>query len=106
VHIWFIAPHMHLLGRTMNVKETLADGTEQCLIDINDWSFNWQGQYYYKQPIAAPIGAKFALNATYDNSSNNPLNPNSPPKPVYWGEATTDEMCIAFIGVTIDNQSL
>ena len=29
-------------------------------------------------------------------------NPNDPPKPVSWGEATTDEMCIAFLGVTID----
>jgi hypothetical protein len=44
----------------------------------------------------------FSLRAYYDNSAGNPRNPNDPPKPVSWGEATTDEMCIAFLGVTIE----
>lgn len=100
--IWFIAPHMHLLGRKMNVEMTLPDGTSQCLVNINDWEFNWQGAYVYKDPIAVPAGTKLSVRAFYDNSSNNPVNPNSPPKSVSWGEATTDEMCIAFLGMTIE----
>jgi hypothetical protein len=106
VHIWFIAPHMHLLGRKMKVEETYPNGSKSCLVNIDDWSFNWQGQYYYKEPIAAPVGANFALTAFYDNSVDNPLNPNYPPKAVSWGEQTTDEMCIAFLGVTVDSQQI
>jgi len=106
VHLWLVAPHMHLLGRKMTVTATLPDGTKSCLINIDDWDFNWQGQYRYADPIALPVGTKLSLEAFYDNSSNNPRNPNTPPKPVSWGEQTTDEMCIAFLGVTLDAEDL
>jgi hypothetical protein len=101
VHLYFIAPHMHLLGRTMHVTATTGKQTS-CLINIDDWDFNWQGMYRYRDPIAIPAKTKLDLEARYDNSSENWRNPNVPPKPVAWGEATTDEMCIAFFGVTID----
>jgi hypothetical protein len=100
--LWFIAPHMHLLGRKMNVEMKLPNGSTQCLIDIQDWDFNWQGSYRYKEPIAVPTGTRLTLNAYYDNSSSNARNPNDPPKAVSWGEETTDEMCIAFLGITLD----
>lgn len=102
VKIWVIAPHMHLLGRKMQVNYTPRNGGAQCLIRIDDWDFNWQGTYRYEQPIDVPAGSRLTLTAYYDNSSNNPHNPNSPPKPVSWGEATTDEMALAFVGVTIE----
>ncbi len=44
--------------------------------------------------------------AHYDNSAKNPRNPNTPPKDVKWGEATTDEMCIGFLAVTKVGQDL
>jgi len=100
--IWFIAPHMHLLGKKMTVETKPPGGASQCLIDIADWDFNWQGAYLYRQPIDVPAGSQLSLRAWYDNSSSNPRNPNSPPKAVSWGEATTDEMCIAFLGMTIE----
>lgn len=100
--LWFIAPHMHLLGKKMNVQLQPASGAATCLIDIQDWDFNWQGAYRFKDPIAIPTNSQFALTAYYDNSSANPRNPNDPPKAVSWGEETTDEMCIAFLGITID----
>ena len=105
-HAWIIAPHMHLLGRKMRVTATLPSGKTECLINIDDWDFNWQGQYRFKDAVALPGGTRVSLEAFYDNSSDNPRNPNDPPKPVSWGEATTDEMCIAFIGVTRDNEFL
>ena len=106
VHVVLVAPHMHLLGRKMNVTATLPGGNAECLININDWDFNWQGQYRYAQPIALPTGTKLSVEAFYDNSLNNLRNPNDPPKPVSWGEKTTDEMCIAFLGVTLDSENL
>jgi hypothetical protein len=100
--LWFVAPHMHLLGRKMRVEMTRPDDSTECLIEIDDWDFNWQGAYRYREPIAVPAGARISLSAWYDNSSGNPRNPNDPPRPVSWGEATTDEMCIAFLGVTLN----
>lgn len=101
--LWFVAPHMHLLGKTMKVEATRPDGSTECLINIEDWDFNWQGSYMFKEPVSIPSGTRLSLRATYDNSSSNPRNPNNPPKPVSWGEETTDEMCIAFVGFTYDN---
>ncbi|HYC60519.1 MAG TPA: ascorbate-dependent monooxygenase [Thermoanaerobaculia bacterium] len=102
IKIWFIAPHMHLLGRKMNVVLQPPNGAAQCLIDIQDWDFNWQGSYRFQEPVQVPTGSKVSLTAFYDNSSSNPRNPNDPPKAVSWGEQTTDEMCIAFLGITLD----
>jgi hypothetical protein len=100
--LWLVAPHMHLLGRKMKVEMTKANGQTECLIDIQDWDFNWQGAYRYKQPITIPAGTRLRATAYYDNSTGNPRNPNNPPRPVSWGEETTDEMCIAFVGVTVE----
>jgi hypothetical protein len=105
-HLVFVSPHMHLLGRTMSVQAALPGKASACLIDIADWDFNWQGMYRYKNPIALPAGTALVAKATYDNSVDNPRNPNDPPQAVSWGEATTDEMCIAFLGITIDAENL
>ncbi|HEX9492406.1 MAG TPA: peroxiredoxin, partial [Thermoanaerobaculia bacterium] len=105
-HVWLIAPHMHLLGRKMHVDATPLASQSQCLINIDDWDFNWQGMYRFKDPLAMPAGTKLSLEAFYDNSPGNFRNPNDPPKAVSWGEATTDEMCIAFVGFTIDSENL
>ena len=77
-----------------------------CLVDVPDWDFHWQGTYTYKTPVALPFGTRIDLSAHYDNSSENHHNPNDPPKDVRWGEGTADEMCIAFLGVTIDAENL
>jgi hypothetical protein len=92
-----VTPHMHLLGSTMKVWATLPDGSEQRLIRIDDWDFNWQGQYQYQKGVKLPAGSVVHLEATYDNSTGNPNNPNDPPRDVTWGEQTTDEMCLAFL---------
>ena len=100
--LWLVAPHMHLLGKEMTVEMKRPNGATECLIHIDDWDFNWQGSYRYADPIDVPAGTRLSLTAYYDNSSSNPRNPNDPPKPVSWGEATTDEMCLAFLGVTVE----
>ena len=102
VHLWGIYPHMHLLGRKMNVQAVRPDKTTACLINIDDWDFNWQGMYRYNNPVPIPPSSTLSLAAYYDNSTDNMRNPNYPPKSVSWGEQTTDEMCIAFIAFTVD----
>ena len=53
-----------------------------------------------------PGGTRIDLEAVYDNSTANRRNPNAPPREVRWGEETTDEMCIAFVRVTVDAEKL
>lgn len=88
------APHLHLLGREMKAIATKPDGTVVPLIWIKHWDFNWQGQYLYVNPVALPQGTRIDVEAWYDNSAENPLNPHSPPQAVSWGEQTHEEMAI------------
>jgi len=96
------APHMHLLGREMKATATLPDGTTQILMWVKDWNFNWQEQYEYLEPIRLPKGTRIDVDAWYDNSTDNPLNPFSPPQLVRWGDQTTDEMGICHFHFTCD----
>ena len=101
-----VFPHMHLLGKKMTVTATLPGGATKSLVDVPDWDFNWQGFYYYKEPMKLPVGSRIDLVAHYDNSTQNPRNPSNPPKEVRWGEQTTDEMCLCYVGFTVDAQHL
>jgi peroxiredoxin len=101
-----VTPHMHMLGHDMRLWVVFPDGREQDLIDIPDWDFAWQNTYYFDQPVTLPRDTVMKLVAHFDNSENNPRNPNKPPKLVTFGEATSDEMCIGFIAVTKAGQDL
>lgn len=102
-----VAPHMHLLGKDMHMFATFPDGSTRDLIRIDDWDFNWQSQYYFREPIDLPKGSVVHAVAHFDNSASNPRNPNAArPVRVRWGEGTTDEMCIGFIAVTKKGQDL
>lgn len=101
-----VTPHMHLLGRSMKVTATLPDKTQKPIVNVPDWDFNWQISYVFKEPLKLPAGSNISLVAHYDNSTKNPHNPNISPRDVTWGEQTTDEMCIAFLGYTRDDEDL
>ena len=102
-----MTPHMHLLGREIKVEMTVpGQPTPNCLVNIDNWDFRWQGTYTYQDAIPIPVGSRLNLTTYFDNSANNPNNPNSPPKVVRWGEQTTDEMALAFIGFTLDSENL
>ena len=101
-----VTPHMHMLGKAMKVTAELPDKTHKPLVKIEDWDFNWQLNYAFKEPLKLPSGSRVNLVATYDNSLKNPRNPYNPPRAVSWGESTKDEMCIAFIAYTADEERL
>lgn len=106
VSVLSIMPHMHLLGSDMTVSATLPDGSVEPMIKVTGWDFNWQMNYDYADPLHLPKGTRIDLTAHYDNSADNPRNPNTPPKLVTWGEQTTDEMCIGFLAYTVDSEHL
>ena len=100
-----IAPHMHYIGKEMKVVAEAPDGSTTPLIWIKDWDFNWQGQYQFKTLVKLAKGTIIKLDASYDNSEGNPRNPSKPPKPVHWGEQTTDEMCLLGVQVVTETSA-
>jgi tetratricopeptide (TPR) repeat protein len=87
-----ILPHAHYLGRRLEALARLPDGTTRCLLRINAWDFNWQGDYAYRNPVFLPKGSVVTMEYTYDNSADNPRNPNQPPRRVTYGLQSSDEM--------------
>ncbi len=92
VEVLAIYPHAHYLGKTIEAWANLPDGTKRALIRIPNWDINWQAEYEYRNPIYLPKGTTLAMRITYDNSSENPQNPNHPPKLVTTGNRSQDEM--------------
>ena len=64
---------------------------------IDDWDFEWQIRYVYKRPVPLPAGTRIVAECVYDNPAANPKNPSKPPRPVFSGFETTDEMCLASV---------
>jgi hypothetical protein len=91
-----VAPHMHLIGQTIKSYAVKPDGDTIQLVRINDWHFHWQGMYNFKKLVYLPQGSIIYGEATYDNTVNNPENPNDPPRDVGLGEMTTDEMMLVY----------
>ncbi len=94
-----IAPHCHLLGQSWEVYATFPGEDTIPLISIPDWNFHHQGFYTYPNLVHIPTGYTVHCIGTYDNTINNPDNPNNPPQWVTWGEGTEDEMYLCYFTV-------
>jgi len=97
--------HAHYLAKQMKAEATLPDGSTRPLIWIRDWDFNWQDGYSYKKPFVLPKGTRIDVTLTYDNSSDNPRNPISPPRRAIFGEQSLDEMGTIGFEVEIVNKA-
>jgi mono/diheme cytochrome c family protein len=97
-----VMPHMHLLGKRIKITMTPPAGKAETLLAIDEWDYNWQETYYLKKPLAVKAGTRFTVQGVFDNSARNPNNPSSPPRRVFVGEETTNEMCFGFLGVTTE----
>lgn len=95
-----VSPHMHVLGKSVRVDATLPSGDVLPLVEIKNWNFYWQDNYVFQQPLELPAGTLLRLQCVFDNSEANPLNPNSPPQDVFWGDFSDDEMAIAYLQAT------
>lgn len=88
-------PHMHLRGKAFRYELELPDGTREILLDVPRYDFNWQLWYMLEEPKVIPKGSRMVCTAYFDNSADNPSNPD-PSKEVNWGEQTWDEMMFGF----------
>lgn len=88
-------PHMHVRGKDMTYIAHYADGTDETLLSVPRYDFNWQITYELAKPKLLPKGTKLEVIAHYDNSTGNKFNPD-PTKDVRWGDQTWEEMMIGF----------
>jgi cytochrome c553 len=96
LYITSLTPHMHLRGKAMQMIVTYPDGRQETLLNVPHYDFNWQITYRTATPIFIPKGTRIAVVGHFDNSPNNPMNPD-PAKPVRWGSASETEMMDGWI---------
>ncbi len=89
-------PHSHLRGKAARYEVISRSGRRKILLDVPQYDFNWQLLYLYKKPLRVRRGSVLRYTAWYDNSENNPANPD-PTVPVRWGEQTFDEMHLGYV---------
>ena len=106
IHVRSIMPHMHYIGKDMKLTAILPDGAEQVLLDVPRYDFNWQTSYIFTEPVALPKGTVIKMVSHHDNSAANPRNQFDPPRDIHFGEATHEEMSIAFTSFTVDDEDL
>lgn len=94
-------PHAHLRGKAFEYKITRPDGSSEVVLRVPKYDFNWQLTYWLDKPIHLAKGTKVELTGWYDNSANNPYNPD-PSKDIHWGEQTTEEMMMGYFNYVVD----
>jgi hypothetical protein len=94
-------PHMHLRGKTFEYNIVEPHGRVRTLLRIPHYDFYWQLSYRLATPILLKAGTVLQAVATFDNSKNNPHNPD-PDATVSWGEQTWAEMMVGFFDVAVD----
>jgi hypothetical protein len=95
-------PHMHLRGKDYEVRVIYPTGEAETLGKAK-FDFNWQLTYEFAKPIDLPVGTRILGIAHFDNSPNNPFNPD-PTKEIWWGAQNWDEMSSGFLGVVFDSR--
>ena len=93
-------PHMHFRGKSFEYRVTYPSGEKETLLDVPHYDFNWQLTYELAKPKLLPKGTVIECTAHFDNSPNNPANPD-PTKEVHFGEQTWEEMMIGFLDVAV-----
>jgi len=103
--VYSFTPHMHYRGKAMDFIFEYPDGTEKLACSIPQYDFNWQLDYQLAEPLEVPAGTTLRVVGTFDNSADNPYNPD-PTKPVTWGEQTWEEMLLGGIFYSWKNEEI
>ena len=94
-----LLPHMHLRGKDFQYRLVYPSGETETILRVPHYDFGWQLWYQPVSDIVLPKGTQIAATAHFDNSVNNPHNPDST-KAVTWGDQSWEEMMIGFFDVT------
>ncbi len=96
VLLYELSPHMHFRGKNFAYEALYPDGSTEVLLNVPQYDFNWQSGYRLAQPKRLPAGTTVRVRGSFDNSPQNPFNPN-PAAVVRGGDQTDDEMFIGYI---------
>jgi len=99
-YILSVTPHMHFRGSQAKYELEYPDGTRELLLYVPNYHFEWQRMYVFKDPPIAPAGSKLLWTPTWDNSAENPYNPD-PNRDVPYGLPTFDEMGNGWLDYTL-----
>ena len=102
-YIHSLMPHMHFRGKRMDFTAVYPDGSEELILSVPNYSFNWQLTHSLEDPLFVPAGTKIVARGAFDNSSQNPFNPD-PNSTIYWGEQSWEEMFMGFYSWKEANQ--
>lgn len=91
-------PHMHYRGKSFRYELVEPSGKRSLLLDVPNYNFEWQTTYVLAKPINIPKGSHIECSATFDNSKENPFNPDASVR-VEWGEQTWQEMMLGSLEV-------
>jgi hypothetical protein len=94
-----------LRGKAFRYEAIYPNGDHEILLDVPNYDFNWQNSYVLAKPKILTKGTQLHCVAYYDNSKNNPSNPN-PDATVRWGDQTWEEMMIGYFDVSPVEQDL
>ena len=94
--IYSILPHSHYRGKAARFDAIYPDGTTETLLNVPNYDFNWQTTYVLEEPKQVPAGTKIVYTNWWDNSAQNPANPD-PSRTVPWGQQSWDEMIFGAI---------
>jgi mono/diheme cytochrome c family protein len=89
--IYNLLPHSHFRGKASEFSVVYPDGTEEVLLKVPNYDFNWQTTYELAEPKYIPAGTKIVHTTWWDNSAQNHANPD-PSVDVTWGEQSWEEM--------------
>jgi mono/diheme cytochrome c family protein len=88
-------PHTHVRGVAFRYELVRVDGSSEIVLDLPDYDFDWQLDYILAEPIEVKAGDVMRATAWFDNSADNPANPD-PEAAVRFGEQTWEEMMIGY----------
>ena len=103
MRLYSLLPHMHLRGKSFRFDAIFPDGRTETLLDVPRYDFNWQNAYALAEPMRLPEGTVIHCTGVFDNSPENPLNPD-PGAAVTWGDQTWQEMMIGTFEVVREDQ--
>jgi hypothetical protein len=89
-------PHMHVLGKGYHMWTQTAGEGRQCLLESDQYDFDNQQTYMFKEPISVAGGDTIGFDCTWDNSAENPDQFYDVPQDIHYGERTNEEMCFTF----------
>jgi mono/diheme cytochrome c family protein len=96
-----VHPHMHTRGKDFEYRLVFPDGRTETILDVPHYNWHWQLWYTLADEIDLPKGTKIECTAHFDNSADNPENPD-PSKTVKWGQQNWDEMMVGFFNLVFD----